>query len=120
MFSEPAKELEPVKVEFKVFANTSELAIPTEVNELEPVPEETKFKARRPLEIAKLPAKELEPVKLEIRVLDNVNDLLIPTEPAKELEALVVKDATVPTKPLDKASEPAKELEPVKVEFKVF
>ena len=67
-------------------------------------------------------------MKLEIRVFDNVKDLLIVSEPAKEDEPVVPVEITRPDvttlpvawTPLEISRPPAKELEPVKLEFKVF
>ena len=74
----------------------------------------------RLLEICKLPANELEVVLELWKVPARSKLLVMPTLPAKELEALVVKVATVPTRPLLKAKLPAKELEPVKDELSVL
>ena len=127
IFKDPANEFDPVYEEIKVFARVRDLVTVREpANEEEPRPNTVSLPklaialATKPLEIFKEPANELEPVYEEIKVFARVRDLVMPTLPVNDDDPAPVKAATVPTKPLEIFKEPANELEPVKVEFKVF
>ena len=127
MVNEPAKELEPVKVDLKVLAGIKDLAISSEpAKDDEPVPRTvslpkfSKALTTKPLEILREPANEFEVVFEELSVPAKVNELVIPTLPAKDEEPVPVKAPTGTDKPLDSLKLPAKELEPVKLEFNVL